>query len=56
VAETDELTKAYLEALLEEKRMHPERAAEIDAELARAGASAKPPAKRAAKRSSDGVK
>jgi hypothetical protein len=52
MAATDEQTKAHIAALLEEKRMHPERAVEIDAELARIGGKAKPPAKRAATRSS----
>jgi hypothetical protein len=50
MAETDEQTKAYIAALLNERTMHPERAKEIGRELARVGHEATPPAKRAAKR------
>jgi hypothetical protein len=50
MAKTDEQTKAQIAALLEEKRMHPERAGEIDVELARIGHRSAAPAKRAQKR------
>jgi hypothetical protein len=53
MAATDEQAKAYIAALLEEKRMHPERAKEIDAELTRMGHNAAPPAKRAATRDAE---
>jgi hypothetical protein len=50
MAQTDEQTKAYIAALLEEKRTHPERAKDIDKELRRVGHEADTPVKRAEKR------
>lgn len=56
MAQTDEQTKAYIGALLEEKRMHPERAKDIDRELRRVGHEAASPEKRAEKRPAATVK
>jgi hypothetical protein len=56
---TKEQRENYIRALLEERRgyvLHglDDRVAEVDAELARVGASAEPPAKRAATRKKQG--
>jgi hypothetical protein len=50
MAKTDEQNEAYITALLEEKRMHPERATDINKELRRVGHQGAEPAKRAEKR------
>jgi hypothetical protein len=47
---SDEMMADRIRALLVEKRDHPERAGSVDAELARLGYQAAPPAKRSAKR------